>query len=156
MLPTSQRRSGLTPEEMYAAIGYGGASAQAGQPSGGASPPDCQQAERLAAERAEKEAEEKPRLLSPDAGVARAAQETLVSGVIVSGMTEWAVKFGCCTSCPGTPLWGSSPTWVSVHRSDCPNAVAAPSVPGRRTAGSRSAGDPDSLNTYKTSLTSLP
>ena len=98
-------------EEMYAAIGYGGASAQkcANRAREELVHQDRQQAERLAAERAEKEAEEKAEAPSAlDAGVARAGnKKRSVSGVIVSGMTECMVKFAkCCTPVPGDPIVG--------------------------------------------------
>ena len=116
-------------EEMYAAIGYGGASAQkcANRAREELVHQDRQQAERLAAERAEKEAEEKAEAPSAlDAGVARAGnKKRSVSGVIVSGMTECMVKFAkCCTPVPGDPVIGfiTRGYGVSVHRADCPNA----------------------------------
>ena len=127
-------------EEMYAAIGYGGASAQkcANRAREELVHQDRQQAERLAAERAEKEAEEKAEAPSAlDAGVARAGnKKRSVSGVIVSGMTECMVKFAkCCTPVPGDPVVGfiTRGFGVSVHRADCPNASDAKRAeePGR-------------------------
>ena len=146
-------------EEMYAAIGYGGASAQkcANRAREELVHQDRQQAERLAAERAEKEAEEKAEAPSAlDAGVARAGnKKRSVSGVIVSGMTECMVKFAkCCTPVPGDPIVGfiTRGYGVSVHRSDCPNAVAGAQRPGEKDRWIKVSWDPDSLNTYKTSL----
>ncbi|MFQ9411554.1 MAG: ACT domain-containing protein [Evtepia gabavorous] len=158
--PTSWRRSGLTPWRRCT------------PPSATVGPPaqkcanrareelvhqDRQQAERLAAERAEKEAEEKAEAPSAlDAGVARAGnKKRSVSGVIVSGMTECMVKFAkCCTPVPGDPIVGfiTRGYGVSVHRSDCPNAVAGAQRPGKKDRWIKVSWDPDSLNTYKTSL----
>ena len=148
-------------EEMYAAIGYGGASAQkcANRAREELVHQDRQQAERLAAERAEREAAEGAKEATPaalDSGVAKAGnRKHSVSGVIVSGMTECMVKFAkCCTPVPGDPIVGfiTRGFGVSVHRADCPNAVNGMSHEQEKDRWIKVAWDPESLNTYKTSL----
>ena len=148
-------------EEMYAAIGYGGASAQkcANRAREELVHQDRQQAERLAAERAEREAAEGAKEATPaalDSGVAKAGnRKHSVSGVIVSGMTECMVKFAkCCTPVPGDPIVGfiTRGFGVSVHRADCPNAVNGMSHQQEKDRWIKVAWDPESLNTYKTSL----
>ena len=148
-------------EEMYAAIGYGGASAQkcANRAREELVHQDRQQAERLAAERAEREAAEGAKEAAPaalDSGVAKAGnRKHSVSGVIVSGMTECMVKFAkCCTPVPGDPIVGfiTRGFGVSVHRADCPNAVNGMSHEHEKDRWIKVAWDPESLNTYKTSL----
>ena len=140
-------------EEMYAAIGYGGASAQkcANRAREELVHQDRQQAERLAAEGAKEAA---PAAL--DSGVAKAGnRKHSVSGVIVSGMTECMVKFAkCCTPVPGDPIVGfiTRGFGVSVHRADCPNAVNGMSHQQEKDRWIKVAWDPESLNTYKTSL----
>ncbi|MFR4756794.1 MAG: RelA/SpoT AH/RIS domain-containing protein [Evtepia gabavorous] len=150
-------------EEMYAAIGYGGASAQkcANRAREELVHQDRQQAERLAAERAEKEAEEKAEAPSAlDAGVARAGnKKRSVSGVIVSGMTECMVKFAkCCTPVPGDPIVGFITRGYGCRSTGrtVPTLWPAPSVPGRRTAGSRSAGTRTASTPIRPPWTSLP
>ena len=144
-------------EEMYAAIGYGGASAQkcANRAREELVHQDRQQAERLAAERAEREAAEAvPAAL--DAGVAKAAgKKHSVSGIIVSGMTECMVKFAkCCTPVPGDPIVGfiTRGYGVSIHRADCPNAINGQANEQEKGRWIKVSWDPESLNTYKTSL----
>ena len=78
-----------------------------------------------------------------------------VSGVIVSGMTECMVKFAkCCTPVPGDPIVGfiTRGYGVSVHRADCPNAVNGMSHEQEKDRWIKVTWDPESLNTYKTSL----
>ena len=149
-------------EEMYAAIGYGGASAQkcANRAREELIHQDRQQAERLAAERAEREAAEQAKEAAApaalDSGVAKAGnRKHSVSGVIVSGMTECMVKFAkCCTPVPGDPIVGfiTRGYGVSVHRADCPNAVKGMSHPEEKDRWIKVTWDQESLNTYKTAL----
>ena len=140
-------------EEMYAAIGYGGASAQkcANRAREELVHQDRERAEREAAEGAKEAA---PAAL--DSGVAKAGnRKHSVSGVIVSGMTECMVKFAkCCTPVPGDPIVGfiTRGFGVSVHRADCPNAVNGMSHQQEKDRWIKVAWDPESLNTYKTSL----
>ena len=76
-------------------------------------------------------------------------------GIVVEGLTNCLVKFSkCCTPVPGDPIVGfiTRGYGVSVHRSDCPNAVAGAQRPGEKDRWIKVSWDPDSLNTYKTSL----
>ncbi len=145
-------------EEMYAAIGYGGASAQkcANRAREEFVHQDRQQAERLAAERAEREAAEQAARAAVDAGVAKPGdRKHSVSGVVVSGMTECMVKFAkCCTPVPGDEIVGfiTRGYGVSVHRTDCPNAIAGQKRPGEEERWIKVGWDSGSLNTYKTAL----
>ena len=73
----------------------------------------------------------------------------------VAGMTECMVKFAkCCTPVPGDPIVGfiTRGYGVSVHRADCPNAISGQTRPGEKDRWIKVSWDPDSLNTYKTSL----
>ena len=145
-------------EEMYAAIGYGGASAQkcANRAREEVVHQDRQQAERLAAERAAQEAEKAAARPAVDAGVARTGNaKHSTSGVIVSGMTECMVKFAkCCTPVPGDEIVGfiTRGYGVSVHRADCPNARNGLSRPEERERWIPVSWDAGSLNTYKTAI----
>ena len=146
-------------DEMYAAIGYGGASAQkcANRAREELIHQDRQEAERLAAEKAEQEARQQAEVTAAlDSGVAKSGNKKhSVSGVIVAGMTECMVKFAkCCTPVPGDPIVGfiTRGYGVSVHRADCPNAISGQTRPGEKDRWIKVSWDPDSLNTYKTSL----
>ena len=145
-------------EEMYAAIGYGGASAQkcANRAREEVVHQDRQQAERLAAERAAQEAEKAAQYPTVDAGVAKSGNmKHSTSGVIVSGMTECMVKFAkCCTPVPGDEIVGfiTRGYGVSVHRADCPNARNGRSRPEERARWIDVSWDAGSLNTYKTAI----
>ncbi len=117
---------------------------------------DRQQAERLAAERAAKEAEKAALYPTVDSGVARSGNARhSTSGVIVSGMTECMVKFAkCCTPVPGDEIVGfiTRGYGVSVHRADCPNAKNGRSRPEERERWIKVSWDAGSLNTYKTAI----
>jgi len=142
-------------DEMYAAIGYGGASSQ-----------KC--ANRVRDElvhlnrlQAEKIAAEKPPELPPtqvhiEAGVAKSGnRKHSTSGVIVEDMTDCLVKFAkCCTPVPGDEITGfiTRGYGVSVHREDCPNAIASRRKPEEKDRWISVFWDDDSQNTYKTAL----
>ena len=77
------------------------------------------------------------------------------SGIIVEGLGNCLVKFAkCCTPVPGDPIVGfiTRGYGVSVHRADCPNAISGQTRPGEKDRWIKVSWDPDSLNTYKTSL----
>ena len=145
-------------EEMYAAIGYGGASAQkcANRTREELVHQDRQQAEKIAAERTAQEAAEQAARAKVDSGVAKSGnQKHSVSGVIVSGMTECMVKFAkCCTPVPGDEIVGfiTRGYGVSVHRADCPNAVTGQSRPEEKGRWIKVSWDAGSLNTYKATV----
>ena len=119
-------------DEMYAAIGYGGFSAQkaVSRMQGElARIAKLHQAERLAAEAAEQHKEEAP----PPPKRVKSEQ-----GIIVEGLDNCLVKFSkCCTPVPGDEIIGfiTRGYGVSVHRCDCPNASlekrSAPDQAGR-------------------------
>ena len=132
-------------DEMYAAIGYGGFTAQkaVSRMQG-----ELQriakhhQAEKLAAEAAEAQKEEAAKSASSKAAAAAkpAGPKHVKSeqGIIVEGLDNCLVKFSkCCTPVPGDEIVGfiTRGYGVSVHRADCPNASpekrAAPETAGR-------------------------
>jgi len=109
-------------EEMYAAIGYGGFTAQkaVSRMQGELQRLNrSQQAEQLAAEAAENKTKED---VAPAPVQKRVKSE---QGIIVEGLDNCLVKFSkCCTPVPGDKIVGfiTRGYGVSVHRCDCPNA----------------------------------
>ncbi|MBR5470701.1 MAG: bifunctional (p)ppGpp synthetase/guanosine-3',5'-bis(diphosphate) 3'-pyrophosphohydrolase [Oscillibacter sp.] len=110
-----------TLEDMYAAIGYGGFSAQkaVSRMHGELLRVSKQhQQEQQIAEAAESKPREEPR--APAAKRIKSEQ-----GIIVEGLDNCLVKFSkCCTPVPGDDIIGfiTRGYGVSVHRADCPNA----------------------------------
>ena len=108
-------------EDMYAAIGYGGFSAQkaVSRMQGEIQRVNKQHhQEQLLAEAAEAKPKDEPRLPP----IKRAKSE---QGIIVEGLDNCLVKFSkCCTPVPGDEIVGfiTRGYGVSVHRADCPNA----------------------------------
>ena len=121
-------------DEMYAAIGYGGFSAQkaVSRMQGEIQRVAKQhQLEQQAAEAEVKPPKEEPR--TPESKKVKSEQ-----GIIVEGLDNCLVKFSkCCTPVPGDEIVGfiTRGYGVSVHRADCPNASpekrAAPDQAGR-------------------------
>ena len=112
-----------TLEEMYAAIGYGGFTAQkaVSRMKGEL----LRIARQHQAEELTLKPEEAP-ILVPAKPVSKSEQ-----GIIVEGLDNCLVKFSrCCTPVPGDEIVGfiTRGYGVSVHRADCPNAA-----PERRT-----------------------
>ena len=110
-----------TMDDMYAAIGYGGFSAQK------AVGRIHEEIQRLKRQRqAEKEATE-PVPDNPSAKRPAIPQRTRSEqGIIVEGLSNCLVKFSkCCTPVPGDDIVGfiTRGYGVSVHRCDCPNAA---------------------------------
>nr|WP_325185229.1 bifunctional (p)ppGpp synthetase/guanosine-3',5'-bis(diphosphate) 3'-pyrophosphohydrolase [uncultured Oscillibacter sp.] len=111
-----------TLDDMYAAIGYGGFTAQkaVSRMQG-----ELQRiAKQQQAERQVQEALENPPRAeeSPRPAVKRVKSE---QGIIVEGLDNCLVKFSkCCTPVPGDEIVGfiTRGYGVSVHRCDCPNA----------------------------------
>jgi GTP pyrophosphokinase len=110
-------------DELYAAIGYGGFSAQkaVSRIQGEIQRSNRQhQLEQQAAEAAEgKQTKEEPHPSAPK----RIKSE---KGIIVEGLDNCLVKFSkCCTPVPGDEIIGfiTRGYGVSVHRCDCPNAA---------------------------------
>ena len=112
-----------TLEEMYAAIGYGGFTAQKAV--------SRMKGELLRIARQHQAEEltlkpEEPPIPVPQRPVGKSEQ-----GIIVEGLDNCLVKFSrCCTPVPGDEIVGfiTRGYGVSVHRADCPNAA-----PERRT-----------------------
>ena len=110
-------------EEMYAAIGYGGFTAQKAV--------SRMKGELLRIARQHQAEEltlkpEEPPIPVPQRPVGKSEQ-----GIIVEGLDNCLVKFSrCCTPVPGDEIVGfiTRGYGVSVHRADCPNAA-----PERRT-----------------------
>ena len=114
-------------DELYAAIGYGGMSAQKAV---GRMKEELTRLGRLERQRAEQEAlraaASTGEAIFP-AGKAGAAPRPRHSdsGIIVEGLDNCMVKFSkCCTPVPGDPVVGfiTKGYGVSIHRQDCPNA----------------------------------
>ena len=110
-----------TLDDMYAAIGYGGFSAQkaVSRMQGEINRVHRQQQlEQQAAETADNSAKEEPKTPAPK----KVKSE---QGIIVEGLDNCLVKFSkCCTPVPGDDIIGfiTRGYGVSVHRCDCPNA----------------------------------
>ena len=113
-----------TLDELYAAIGYGGMTAQK------AVVRVKDEMTRLgqAAEKAALEKATADSIIMPAAPAAVPSVKTQrrdQSGIIVEGLDNCLVKFAkCCTPVPGDPVIGfiTRGFGVSVHRADCPNA----------------------------------
>ncbi len=141
-------------DEMYAAIGYGGFTAQKavsrmqGELQRIAK---HQQAERqAAAEAAEaRTAEEAPKAPAPK----RVRSE---QGIIVEGLDNCLVKFSkCCTPVPGDEIVGfiTRGYGVSVHRADCPNASPEKqNAPGQQGRWIKVSWGSDTNDSYPTTL----
>ena len=110
-----------TLEEMYAAIGYGGLSAQK------VANRVKEELTRLGREEQRSQIVERVATsLAPDKTPARPRHSQ--SGIVVEGLDNCLVKFSrCCTPVPGDPVVGfiTRGYGVSVHRADCPNADPA-------------------------------
>ena len=109
-------------DELYAAIGYGGMSAQ-------------KSVARMKEELTRMGRMERQQFLLPDHDTIfpatksqpahRTRPHSSKTGVIVEGLDNCMVKFSkCCTPVPGDPIVGfiTRGFGVSVHRCDCPNA----------------------------------
>ena len=134
VLPLLMKRiSYATLDDMYAAIGYGGFTAQkaVSRVQGELNRVNKQhQAEKAAQELLEEKQEEKKQELIKST---KSAQ-----GIIVEGLDNCLVKFSkCCSPVPGDEIIGfiTRGYGVSVHRADCPNASeerrSAPDQAGR-------------------------
>ena len=137
ILPTLMKKVAYaTLEDMYAAIGYGGFSAQkaVARMQGEIARVNKQhQQEQMLAEAAE--AAKQPREETHAPAVKKIKSE---QGIIVEGLDNCLVKFSkCCTPVPGDEIVGfiTRGYGVSVHRADCPNASlekrSAPDQAGR-------------------------
>ena len=146
-------------DELYAAIGYGGMSAQKAvvRIKDEISRLNRVQAERSAALQAEQTPVILPGRSTPPKQEPAAAKTPKRSsnGIVVEGLDNCLVKFAkCCTPVPGDPVVGfiTRGFGVSVHRSDCPNCAPEkrkPEEAGRWVKVSWVAGD---QTTYQTAL----
>ena len=145
-----RRTSYGTLEELYAAIGYGGFTAQKAV--------SRIQGElgRIAAkhhqeEKAAELMEEKPEAPKPVQRKVRSEQ-----GISVEGLDTCLVKFSkCCTPVPGDEIVGfiTRGYGVSVHRCDCPNASEERrKLPGQEGRWIKVSWGSDTLDSYPTSL----
>ncbi len=143
-------------EEMYAAIGYGGASAQkcANRIREELVHQNRIQTEKLTAEKQAGDAANVP--IQLEAGVAhQSGKKHAGSGVVVDDMTDCLVKFAkCCTPVPGDEIVGfiTKGFGVSVHRQDCPNAAVTRRKAEERDRWIKVSWDEEGQNTYKTAL----
>ena len=115
-----------TLDELYAAIGYGGMSAQKAvvRVKDELTRLNRLHAEQTAAGREAAEAIHPATGNPPPVPVKTGKHDQ--SGIIVEGIDNCLVKFAkCCTPVPGDPVVGfiTRGFGVSVHRSDCPNAA---------------------------------
>jgi guanosine-3',5'-bis(diphosphate) 3'-pyrophosphohydrolase len=141
-------------DELYAAIGYGGMTAQKAVNRVKEEMTRLGRlAERAAAEKQLADSVVVP--APPPAAAQPAKARHSESGIIVEGLDNCLVKFAkCCTPVPGDPVIGfiTRGFGVSVHRADCPNADPArrkPEEAGRWVAVSWAEG---SLTAYRTLL----
>ena len=111
-------------EEVYAAIGYGGISAQ--------KTVNRIKDELLAIERAKKKAETEG--ITPTSQQAEPAARP-VHGVVIEGVDNCLVKFAhCCTPIPGDEIAGfiTRGFGISIHRRDCKNYLSSIEKPDER------------------------
>ena len=147
-----------TLDELYAAIGYGGMSAQK------AVVRIKDEMTRLGRAKAEHAAAEKlaqtTESMVPATGQTAVVNtprggKSSVSGIIVEGIDNCLVKFAkCCTPVPGDPVVGfiTRGFGVSVHRADCPNADPARRKPEEEGRWIKVYWAEGELASYKTSL----
>lgn len=117
-------------DELYAAIGYGGMSAQKAV---GRMKEELTRQGRLERQRAEQEAlrtaaSTGEAIFPAGKGGTAPRPRHSDNGIIVEGLDNCMVKFSkCCTPVPGDPVVGfiTKGYGVSIHRQDCPNADPA-------------------------------
>ena len=151
ILPTLLKRvSYPTLDDMYAAIGYGGFTAQkaVSRMQGELNRVQKQQ-------QAEKVVEESPAKHEP-AKTPAPKRVKSEQGIIVEGLDNCLVKFSkCCTPVPGDEIIGfiTRGYGVSVHRADCPNASPERrSAPGQEGRWIKVTWGSDTLDSYPTTL----
>ncbi|WP_298018002.1 bifunctional (p)ppGpp synthetase/guanosine-3',5'-bis(diphosphate) 3'-pyrophosphohydrolase [uncultured Dysosmobacter sp.] len=139
-------------DDMYAAIGYGGFSAQkaVSRMHGELQRIAKQhQQEKQLLEAAEAKPSEEPRPAAPK----KIKSE---QGIIVEGLDNCLVKFSkCCTPVPGDEIVGfiTRGYGVSVHRADCPNASPEKRMaPGQEGRWLKVSWGTDTNDSYPTSL----
>ena len=145
-----------TLDELYAAIGYGGMSAQKAvvRVKDEMTRLNRVQAEHAAAEQMAQEAAIHPATGSIPVPAAKPGKHN-ESGIIVEGLDNCLVKFAkCCTPVPGDPVVGfiTRGFGVSVHRADCPNAAPERRRPEEAGRWIKVAWAEGELASYQTSL----
>ena len=143
-----------TLDDLYAAIGYGGMTAQK------AVNRIKDELLRLTRDKNEKAAAERlaaqaasPQLSAPAKLIPGAKRSE--SGIIVEGLDNCLVKFAkCCTPVPGDPVVGfiTRGFGVSVHRQDCPNAHPTKRKPEEAGRWVKVSWGESEQTTYQTSL----
>ena len=143
-----------TLDDLYAAIGYGGMTAQK------AVNRIKDELLRLTRDKNEKAAAERlaaqaasPQLSAPAKLIPGAKRSE--SGIIVEGLDNCLVKFAkCCTPVPGDPVVGfiTRGFGVSVHRQDCPNAHPDKRKPDEAGRWVKVSWGESEQTTYQTSL----
>ena len=131
-LATLKKLSYNSVDDMYAAIGYGGITAQKVV---GRLREDIQriQQRKRAASLEEEPVPEQPEIMRPVVPQRKSGEK----GIIVEGLNNCLVKFSkCCAPVPGDPIEGfiTRGYGVSIHRADCPNVIrdrAKPEMAGR-------------------------
>lgn len=139
-------------DEMYAAIGYGGASAQK---CANRVKEELVHLNRAQSEKSNSLEQLTQQSLQLDSGVVSSGGRHSLSGVIVEDMTDCMVKFAkCCTPVPGDPIVGfiTRGYGVSVHRADCPHAAIERRKPDELDRWVRVRWDDTGQNSYKTAL----
>ena len=113
-------------DELYAAIGYGGMSAQK---AAGRMKEELTRMGRLERQNAERQALQEAmaagETIYPSGKPEASRSRSATNGIIVAGLDNCMVKFAkCCTPVPGDPVTGfiTRGYGVSVHRQDCSNA----------------------------------
>jgi len=145
-------------DELYAAIGYGGLSAQK---AAGRIKEEMTRLGRLERQRAEQEAMQAAvsagETVYPATakGVDAPIPRRSASGIIVEGLDNCMVKFSkCCTPVPGDPVIGfiTKGYGVSIHRQDCPNADPARRKPEEQGRWVKVSWADTTGSTFRTSL----
>jgi len=137
-------------EEMYAAIGYGGLTAQK------AVNRMRDILLQITKQRQEEKAATVP--LADMPGKSRPAIPTRIKGdkgIIVEGLTNCLIKFSrCCTPVPGDKIAGfiTRGYGVSIHRADCPNAAMSRRTPEQAGRWIGVSWGTDTCETYPTTL----
>ena len=148
-----------TLDEMYAAIGYGGFTAQkaVNRMQGELQRVEKQRQQERALEEAAQESAKAAAKTADESAKAAAPKRTRSEqGIIVEGLSNCLVKFSkCCTPVPGDEIVGfiTRGYGVSVHRCDCPNASEARrSQPDQKGRWIKVSWGTDTNDSYNTSL----
>ncbi|MEG0779635.1 MAG: bifunctional (p)ppGpp synthetase/guanosine-3',5'-bis(diphosphate) 3'-pyrophosphohydrolase [Oscillospiraceae bacterium] len=139
-----------TLDELYAAIGYGGFTAQK------AVNRMKDELARIAKKHQEEKAAVVPVEGQPEVTRPAVPHRTRSEqGIVVEGLSNCLVKFSkCCTPVPGDKIVGfiTRGYGVSVHRSDCPNAAVERRTPEQAGRWINVSWGEDTKDTYQTSL----